>query len=55
MVPADSFAVDDNGATFLVAPVKVLAANVKCWGGGDVNTFADAHVKADFLGDLGGT
>ena len=54
VVPTDGFTVDNDGAAFLVAPVYVLTVNVESWGGWDIDAFADAHVEADFFGDLGG-
>ena len=52
MIPGNLLAIDGDGTAIFVAPVDIVAVNKESGGAGDVDTFADTHVKADFFGDI---
>lgn len=52
-LPAQDFAVDGDRAAVSVAPVDVLAVDVKPGSGGDADALGEADVEFDFGGDFG--
>lgn len=49
-IPFDGLAV--NSETAGIAPADELIVYVESWGGTDIDTLADTHIEADFLGYL---